>query len=73
MNVRIEVHYNANGMGVLQQSSFRVKKDTITTAYEFVKSIQRECPFDIILKKVTVDGNKDLTEEVKKLFKAPTQ
>lgn len=71
MNIHIEVHFKINGIGVLRKGSFRIKNDEVHTAYDFICQMQRDYPYDLILRKVIVNGDKDITDEVKKMFVAP--
>lgn len=71
MNINITVDYIINDTGVSRSGRFKVKKDVVHTAYEWIMQIQREHGYDLVLEKVIVDGSKDITEEIKKMFEAP--
>jgi hypothetical protein len=68
LDVNIEVYCTVNGIGVLRQGSFRVNKDVVNTSYEFVKLIQKDYPYDLVLRKVILNGDKGITEDVNKLY-----
>lgn len=57
----------------MNQGTFRVVKDEITTARQFVQRLQKQFPYDMILEKVIVDNKKDITEEVQKQWKPPLE
>lgn len=72
-NVHIEVHYIVNDNRVMNQGTFRVKKDEVNTACIFVRQLQRQFPYEMILERVVVDGNKDITKEVLEQWKPPLE
>lgn len=65
VNITIEIHYKAYSK-VLQKGSFQLKgRKPETVAYQWWKQIKKERSYHAILEKVIVDGDRDITAEVK--------
>lgn len=71
MKIHIEVYYSVNAIGVLNKGTFRIDKDEVTTACNFIRRLQKEYPYDLLLEKVIVNGDRDIVEEVREKLKPP--
>lgn len=76
MKASIDVHLIVNGAKTLIRGDFQIRKaeDIPKTAHNFIRQIRRESGFygeDSIIEKVIVDGEKDITFEVKVIDETP--
>jgi hypothetical protein len=76
MKVSIDVYMIVNGTKSLKRGEWQVKRneDIPKVAYEWICRIRRETGYygeDSIIEKVIVDGDKDITFEVKVIDEAP--
>lgn len=67
MNLLIEIHYKAESR-LRQSGSFLLRgKKPEEVALEFWKQIQKEMSYHVVLEKVILNGENDITEQVKEL------
>ena len=48
-----------------------MKENKVITAYEWIQPMQREYPYDLIIEQVLINSEKDITEEIKKMYESP--
>jgi hypothetical protein len=76
MRASIDVHLIVNGTRTLKRGDFNVLRteDIPKVAHEWIRRIRRETGYygnDSIIEKVIVDGDQDITFEVKVLDETP--
>jgi hypothetical protein len=76
MKASINVHLKVNGTRSLKRGIFNVlrSEEIPKVAHEWIRQIRRETGYygdKSIIEKVIVDGNKDITVEVKVIDEAP--
>jgi hypothetical protein len=76
MKASIDVHLVVNGSRTLKRGDFNVlrSEDIPKVAHDWIRKIRRETGYyaeDSLIEKVIVDGNKDITFEVKVIDEAP--
>jgi D-mannonate dehydratase len=76
MKASINVHLIVNGTRTLKRGAFNVlrSEDIPKVAHEWIRRIRRETGYygeDSLIEKVIVDGDKDITFEVKVIDEAP--
>lgn len=76
MKASIDVHMIVNGTRSLKRGEWQVKRkeDIPKVAHEWIRRIRRETGYygnESIIEKVIVDGDKDITSEVKAIDEAP--
>jgi hypothetical protein len=76
MRITIDVHLIVNGTKSLKCGEFNVNKneDIALFAYGWIKHIRRETGYygrQSIIEKVIVNGDQDITEQVKEIDAAP--
>jgi D-mannonate dehydratase len=76
MKASINVHMIVNGTKSLKRGSFQVSRseDIPKVAHEWIRRIRRETGYygeDSLIEMVIVDGDKDITFEVKVIDEAP--
>jgi hypothetical protein len=76
MNASIDVHLVVNGTRTLKRGVWPVKKveDIPVVTYNWIMKIRRETGYygeESLIEKVIVDGDKDITFEVKAIDEAP--
>lgn len=76
MKINLEIHTRINGSRGLRRGAFPVitgdfKKDPDWTAsiaaYEWIREIKTQHPYEVVIEKVLYDGTNDITELVKKV------
>jgi len=69
MNIHIEIHYTADSK-ITQKGSFPKKgRKPEYIALQFWQQIKKEMSYRAELEKITVDGDRDITQLVKSLVK----
>jgi D-mannonate dehydratase len=76
MKASINVHLIVNGTKTLKRGSFQVLRleDIPKVAHDWIRRIRRETGYygnESIIEQVIVDGDKDITFEVKAIDEAP--
>jgi hypothetical protein len=76
MKASIDVHLRVNGTRTLKRGDFNVLKsaDIPKVAHDWIRKIRRETGYygeESIIEKVIVDGDKEITFEVKVIDEAP--
>jgi hypothetical protein len=76
MKALINVHLIVNGTRTLKRGNFQVLRleDIPKVAHDWIRLIRRETGYygnESIIEKVIVDGDKDITFEVKEIDEAP--
>ncbi|MDE3840984.1 hypothetical protein C0966_17100 (plasmid) [Bacillus methanolicus] len=74
MRIKLTIHLDIDGNKLLQSGSFSARKeeDIPGIAYEWIQQIKRETGYrPTRIEKVIVNGEKDITEKVRTLDKAP--
>jgi hypothetical protein len=76
MKASINVHLVVNGTRLLKRGVFNVlrSEDIPKVAHEWIRRIRRETGYygaDSLIEKVIVDGDRDITFEVKVIDEAP--
>jgi hypothetical protein len=76
MKASIDVHLVVNGTKTLKRGDFNVLRteDIPKVAHDWIRRIRRETGYygeDSLIEKVIVDGDKDITYEVKVIDEAP--
>lgn len=74
MKIVIRVDLSIDGVRSLKSGQFilRRKEDIPNVAYEWIRQIKRETGYrQTEILKVIYDGDKDITDEVKKIDEAP--
>lgn len=76
MKVNLEIHTQINGSRGLRGGAFSVipsdfKKDpdwtAVIAAYEWIREIKRQHPYDVVIEKIIYNGENDITELVSKV------
>lgn len=76
MKINLEVHTQINGSRGLRRGAFPVmpgdfKKEPDWTAaiaaYEWIREIKKQHPYEVVIEKVIYDGENDITELVSKV------
>lgn len=74
MNVTIDLHLSIDGIrnGMAGVFQIRRKEDIPVTAHNWIKQIKKETGYrPTVIERVIVNGDQDITEEVKKIDEAP--
>jgi hypothetical protein len=76
LKASIDVHLVVNGTRTLKRGDFNILRveDIPKVAHDWIRKIRRETGYygnESIIKKVIVDGEKDITFEVKVIDEAP--
>lgn len=78
MKVNVDIHLIVNGAKTIQRGDFQVRKqeDIPKVAHNFIMASRRESGYyghQSLIEKVIIDGDKDITDEVKAIDEAPIE